>query len=59
MTTVLTSLTILAFIAALGGCALAAPDAGTDARALNARWAALAFSALLPGSDVHRGPAQP
>jgi hypothetical protein len=45
MKTILSSLTILA---ALGGHAMAASEANTDARALNARWVEQGFSALPP-----------
>jgi hypothetical protein len=43
-----TKLTVPALLAALGGHAMAALDANIDARALNARWAEQAFSALPP-----------
>ena len=46
MKTILTSLTILAALAAFGGGAFAASDANNDVRALNARWAEQAFSAF-------------
>ena len=49
MKNILSKLTILTLLAALGGHAMAAPDANNDAaRALNARWADQAFSALPP-----------
>ena len=52
MKTTRTKAAILTILAALGDHAMAAPDADIDARALNARWAAQAFSS--PSAWVQR-----